>query len=82
MFYTSSLSLSPSSLSVCRYIDNTEVADHWDVNYVGDESGLVYLWKFDELHARETGKTLGKMHVFLPVREAELVATMPVTVER
>lgn len=32
-----------------RYIDNTEVPSHWEVNYIGNETGLVYLWKFDEL---------------------------------
>jgi hypothetical protein len=32
-----------------RYVDNTEVSQHWAVNYVGNETGLVYLWKFDQI---------------------------------
>ncbi|KAL8620494.1 hypothetical protein ACOMHN_056886 [Nucella lapillus] len=34
-----------------KYIDNTEVGDHWDHNYLGNETHLAYLWKFDQLQS-------------------------------
>lgn len=54
-----------------RYIDNTEVADHWNVNYVGNEPGLVYLWKFDDIVNPDTEDAnildvVHKHRLFLP----------------